>query len=98
MSNNRNRGGLSGLLRKNLRRRGEKQMKDMMNKMMTNPEFMKAAGSAMTLLSRVNQARSKGVKPLDEVLADLDKQVERLQKKANSLGVRLDEIESSLPE
>ena len=97
MSNNRNRGGISGL-RNDLRKRGEKQMKEMMNKMMTNPEFMKAAGSAMTLLSRVNQVRAKGVKPLDEVLADLDKQVERLQKKANSLGVRLDEIEQTLPE
>ena len=91
----RSRGALSGF-RRDLRKRGEKQMKDMMNKMMTNPEFMKAAGSAMTLLSRVNQVRAKGVKPLDEVLAELDKQVERLQKKANSLGVRIGEMETSL--
>lgn len=95
MAERRRGGALSGI-RKDLRKRGEQQMKEMMNKMMTNPEFMKAAGSAMTLLSRVNQVRAKGVKPLDEVLKDLDKQVERLQKKANSLGVRIDEMEAAL--
>jgi len=95
MSEERRRGGLGGL-RKDLRKRGEKQMQQFMSKMMADPSFMKAAGSAMTLLSKINEARSKGVKPLDEVLHELDRQVERLQKKTSSMGTRLSEIETKI--
>lgn len=95
MSDERRRSGLGGL-RKDLRKRGEKQMQQFMSKMMADPAFMKAAGSAMTLLSKINEARSKGVKPLTEVIHELDRQVERLQKKASSMGTRLSEIETKL--
>ncbi len=85
-----------GGFRSDLRKRGERQMQQLMQRMMSNPDFMKAAGSAMTLLSRINEVRSKGVKPLDEMLKEIDRQVERLQKKANSIASRVSEIEAKM--
>lgn len=90
-----NRGPLSGL-RRDLRKRSEKQVQQFMSKMMSDPDMMKAAGNAMTLMSRVNEARSKGFKPLDDLVKDVDRQIARLQKKAESMSARLDELEKKL--
>lgn len=79
-------------LQRELRKRGQAQMQQMMGKMMQNPELMKSAGQAMALLSQVNQARAKGVKPLNEVFADIDRAIDRLDKKVDQMTARLNDL------
>ncbi len=83
-------------LQKDLRKRGQAQMQQFMGKMMQNPDLMKSAGQAMALLSQVNQVRAKGVKPLNEVLKEVDKAVERLDKKVDQMTQRVTELSARL--
>ncbi len=83
-------------LRRDLRKRGQAQMQQFMGKMMQNPELMKSAGQAMALLSQVNQVRAKGVKPLDEVLKDIDRSVEKLDKKLDQMAQRVSDLSAKI--
>ncbi len=83
-------------LRRDLRKRGQAQMQQFMGKMMQNPELMKSAGQAMALLSQVNQVRAKGVKPLDEVLKDIDRSVEKLDKKLDQMAQRVVDLTAKI--
>lgn len=83
-------------LQKDLRKRGQAQMQQFMGKMMQNPDLMKSAGQAMALLSQVNQVRAKGVKPLNELLKEVDKAVERLDKKVDQMTQRVNELSAKL--
>ncbi len=83
-------------LRRDLRKRGQAQMQQFMGKMMQNPELMKSAGQAMALLSQVNQVRAKGVKPLNEILKEVDRSIDKLEKKLDQMAQRVNDLSAKV--